>query len=250
MLSRFLRSSQPAVPPGQRVYAIGDVHGRIDLLEPLLAMLEDDDARRGAAQTTLVFLGDLIDRGPDSRGVVARVRAGVDWARTITLMGNHEAVMLDVLDGRSETLAQWLRFGGVETLESWGLSRQVIEGCTRNELIERLRGAMTSEECAWLGRLRTSLRIGDYYFVHAGVRPDVPLDKQDDEDRLWIREDFLESRKKHGAMIVHGHSIKSDVENLPNRIGLDTGAYATGKLTAVGLEARDRWFLSTAPVAS
>lgn len=249
MLSRFLRSSQPGVPPDHRVYAIGDVHGCADLLDQLLAMLKEDNAARGPAQTSLVYLGDLVDRGPDSRGVVSRVRAGVDWARTITLMGNHEAVMLDVLDGRSETLSQWLRFGGIETLESWGISRQTIEESTRDDLIEALRRAVTSDERAWLGRLRTSLRIGDYYFVHAGVRPDVPLDKQDDEDRLWIREDFLESRKKHGAMIVHGHSINRDVENLPNRIGLDTGAYASGKLTAVGLEARDRWFLSTTPNA-
>ena len=250
MLSRFLRSSQPAVPPDHRVYAVGDVHGRVDLLDQLLDVLQRDNAARGPAQTSLVFLGDLIDRGPDSRSVVTRVRAGVDWARTITLMGNHEAVMLDVLDGRSETLTQWLRFGGTETLESWGISRQAIQESTRDELIDTLRNTVAADERAWLGRLRTSLRIGDYYFVHAGVRPDVPLDKQDDEDRLWIREEFLESRKKHGAMIVHGHSINRDVEDLPNRIGLDTGAYASGKLTAVGLEARDRWFLSTAPGAS
>ncbi|MBA2933168.1 metallophosphoesterase [Sphingomonas sp. CGMCC 1.13654] len=250
MLSRFLRSSQPTVPPGHRVYAIGDVHGRADLLDRLLDTLQRDNADRCAAQTSIVFLGDLIDRGPDSRGVVSRVRAGVDWARTITLMGNHESIMLDVLDGRSEMLAQWLRFGGIETLESWGIDRDAIETCTRDQLLETLRATVTTQERAWFGRLRTNLRMGDYYFVHAGVRPDVPLDKQDDEDRLWIREDFLESRKKHGAMIVHGHSVNSDVENLPNRIGLDTGAYATGKLTAVGLEGRDRWFLSTVPVTA
>lgn len=247
MLRRFLQPSQPAIPSGHRVYAVGDIHGRLDLLDQLLGLLEADNKSRDAAQTSIVFLGDLIDRGPASRSVVSRVRAGVDWARTISLMGNHEAVMLDVLDGRGETLTQWLRFGGLQTLESWGIARATIEQATREELVEIVRSAVAPEECAWLGRLRTSLQIGDYYFVHAGIRPDVPLDRQGDEDRLWIRNDFLDSRKKHGAMIVHGHSINSEVENLPNRIGLDTGAYATGKLTAVGLEGTERWFLSTAP---
>ncbi len=245
MLIRFLRSSKPAIPPGQRVYAVGDVHGRIDLLYQLLQMLERDNAERAPMQTILVFLGDLIDRGPASRQVADRVRAGVNWAKTIALIGNHEAVMLDVLDGHVETLSQWLHFGGIETLESWGIPRQKIEMGTRIEILEALRAAVTQEERAWLRRMRSSLRIGDYYFVHAGVRPNVPLDKQIDDDRLWIRKDFLESRKKFGPMIVHGHSISHGVEQRPNRIGLDTGAYLTGKLTAIGLHGRDRWFLST-----
>jgi len=250
MLSRFLQSSKPSVPPGQRVYAIGDIHGRIDLLDQLLAMLQADDAERDDADTVLVFLGDLIDRGAGSRQVVTRVRTGVDWAKTITLMGNHEAIMLDILDGRSEMLDQWLRFGGIETLESWGVPGRLAEEGTRDDLLGALREAVAPEERAWLGRMRTSLRIGDYYFVHAGIRPTVALDKQVDDDRLWIREEFLDSRKKHGAMIVHGHSISHDVEQRPNRIGLDTGAYITGKLTAIGLQGRDRWFLSTAGEAA
>jgi serine/threonine protein phosphatase 1 len=245
MLSRFLQSSKPAIPPGQRVYAIGDIHGRIDLLDQLLAMLRDDDAQRDAAETLLVFLGDLIDRGAASREVVTRVRAGVDWARTITLMGNHEAVMLDILDGQAEMLDQWLRFGGIETIESWGVPARIAKEGTRQELLDALREAVAPEERAWFGRMRTSLRIGDYYFVHAGIRPTVALEKQVDDDRLWIREEFLDSRKKHGAMIVHGHSISHDVEQRPNRIGLDTGAYLTGKLTAIGLQGRERWFLAT-----
>jgi len=246
MLSRFLNRSKPGLPPGVRVYAVGDIHGRADLLDQLLDMLRRDDAERGDADTRLVFLGDLIDRGAASREVVTRVRAGVDWASTITLMGNHEAVMLDILDGQSETLAQWLRFGGIETLESWGVPRSLVEQGTRQDVLSALRDAVTPEERAWLGRLRTSLRMGDYYFVHAGIRPAIPLEKQIDDDRLWIREEFLESRKKHGAMIVHGHSISHDVEELSNRIGLDTGAYLTGKLTAIGLQGQDRWFLTTA----
>ena len=245
MLRRDLQSSKPTIPPAQRVYAIGDIHGRIDLLDQLLAMLQADDAKREGADTTLVFLGDLIDRGDASREVVTRVRTGVDWAKTIALMGNHEAIMLDILDGRSEMLDQWLRFGGIETLESWGVPRRLTEEGTRHELLSALREAVVPEERAWLGRMRTNLRIGDYYFVHAGIRPAIPLEKQIDEDRLWIREEFLDSRKRHGAMIVHGHSISHDVEQRPNRVGLDTGAYITGKLTAIGLQGHDRWFLST-----
>ncbi|WP_454887119.1 metallophosphoesterase [Sphingomonas oryzagri] len=209
-------------------------------------MLEADNAKRDVADTTLVFLGDLIDRGAASREVVTRVRTGVDWARTIALMGNHEAIMLDILDGQSEMLDQWLRFGGIETLESWSVPRRLAEEGTRHEVLGALRDAVAPEERAWLGRMRTSVRIGDYYFVHAGIRPAIPLEKQVDDDRLWIREEFLDSRKKHGAMIVHGHSISHDVEQRPNRIGLDTGAYITGKLTAIGLQERDRWLLSTA----
>jgi len=245
MLTRLLRPSKPAAPPGQRVYAVGDVHGRIDLLDRLLQMLERDNAQRDPAQTTIVFLGDLIDRGPASREVVERVRIGVDWAKTTALMGNHEAVMLEALDGKSETLERWLRFGGLATLESWGLPGQFVEQSTRREILCALRDAVTPDERGWLGRLRTSLRIGDYYFVHAGIRPGVPLDKQSDDDRLWVREEFLESRKFHGAMIVHGHSIHATVEERHNRIGLDTGAYASNCLTAMGLEKTDRWYLDT-----
>lgn len=248
MLSRFLKPSKPGLPPGVRVYAVGDIHGRADLLDQLLDMLRRDDMERGDADTRLVFLGDLIDRGAASREVVTRVRAGVDWARTITLMGNHEAVMLNILDGESETLDQWLRFGGKETLESWGIPRSLVERGTRQDVLSALRDAVTLEERAWLGRLRTSLRIGDYYFVHAGIRPSIPLEKQIDDDRLWIREEFLESRKKHEAMIVHGHSISHGVEERPNRIGLDTGAYITGNLTAIGLQEQERWFLSTGKI--
>lgn len=245
MFNWFKGASRPALPSGNRVYAIGDIHGRLDLFERLLTQIRHDSEARPPADVSLILLGDLIDRGPESRGVVSKAREGVPWAKTIVLMGNHEAVMLDVLDGQTETLAQWLRFGGVETLLSWGIPRALIAEGTRTEILDALRAAVTTEERTLLARMRTSLRMGDYYFVHAGIRPEVPLDKQNDEDRLWIREEFLDSKKKHGAMIVHGHSINPEIEQLPNRIGLDTGAYASGKLTALGLQDQERWFLST-----
>jgi serine/threonine protein phosphatase 1 len=245
MLQWFRKPSSPQIPDGQRVYAIGDVHGCLDLLDQLLDRIAEDNASRPAAEVTLVMLGDLVDRGHHSREVVGRVRAGVLWAKTIALMGNHEAIMLEALDGNKDVLNQWLRFGGYETLISWGVSPDVLENATRDEIIAAARAVVEPSERAWLWQLRTSLRIGDYYFVHAGVRPNVALDKQSDEDRLWIREDFLLSRKPHEAMIVHGHSIHEQVEERPNRIGIDTGAYMTGRLTAVALEGAERWFIST-----
>jgi len=245
MLKRFFGTPKPTVPSGQRVYAIGDVHGRLDLLEALLNRIERDNASRDIADVTLILLGDLIDRGTRSRDVVAKVRAGVAWARTIALMGNHESIMLDSLDGKRSELERWLKFGGRQTLESWGVKPIIFDFGTLDDILFEARSVISSDDRKWLSQLRRNLRIGDYYFVHAGVRPGVPLEHQTADDCLWIRNDFLDSRRKHGAVIVHGHSIQADVEERPNRIGLDTGAYYTGLLTAVGIEGSERWFLST-----
>jgi serine/threonine protein phosphatase 1 len=250
MLKWLLRSSsqqavRPQVPEGQRVYAIGDVHGRLDLLDALLGMIEADNASRDMAEVALVFLGDLIDRGPDSRGTLDRVRSGFDWAHTVSLMGNHEAVLLAALGGQQDVMQSWLRFGGRETLASWGIEDSVTADGTTEEIIEAARAAISPEEREWIGSMRSHVQIGDYYFVHAGIRPGMALGKQTDRDRLWIREPFLNSRRDHGVIVVHGHTIREEVEEMPNRIGLDTGAYRTGKLTAIGLEQDDRWFLTT-----
>ncbi len=247
MLKRLWSKPKPTIPDGQRVYAVGDVHGRLDLLERLFAMIERDNGARAPADVTLVLLGDLVDRGPESRGVVARVRAGVDWARAVALMGNHESIMLDALDGKRDELDSWLRFGGRQTLMSWGVDESVLDDGTLDEILSAAREVVTTDERAWMGRMRRTLRVGDYYFVHAGVRPGVPLDQQCDDDSLWIRDEFLDSKRNHGAIVVHGHSIRKNVEQLPNRIGLDTGAYATGYLTAIGLEASSQWIVSTGP---
>lgn len=248
MFKSLFRKTPPSLPEGERVYAIGDIHGRLDLLDSLVAKIEEDNARRPKASVRLILLGDLIDRGPHSREVVERARAGIRWARLEAIMGNHEAVMLDVLDGNRDALSNWLRFGGRETMISWGVPEQLIETGTLEDIERAIREAVSSDDLQWMRRMRSFLRIGDYYFVHAGVRPDLPLSKQIDDDRLWIREEFLESRKKLEAMIVHGHSIQPEVEELTNRIGIDTGAYKTGRLTAIGLEGSARWFIAT-PVA-
>ncbi len=245
MFGQLFRKPRPTLPPGERVYAIGDVHGRLDLLNQLFEMIRADHAARADARALVVLLGDLIDRGPDSRGVVERIRQGLDWARTIPLMGNHEAAMLNALEGSGEQLQAWLRVGGNTSLVSWGVAADLLATGTRDAILAAARAAIPLEDRGWIGRLRTHLQLGDYYFVHAGVRPGIPLYQQAVEDNLWIRDAFLESRRHHGAMIVHGHSVRAEVEERPNRIGIDTGAYASDRLTALGIEGQARWILST-----
>jgi serine/threonine protein phosphatase 1 len=243
----FGRKTTPpaAIPPGQRVYAIGDIHGRDDLFERLLLLIESDSASRRAAKGQLILLGDMIDRGPDSPGVVRRAMQLAEDGATIVLKGNHEAAMLDALAGDREKFSLWRRFGGDASLASWGVSEQLIaEGCFE-EVLAAANKAVPIAERAWLERTRQWFQIGDYYFVHAGVRPGVRLDRQTAEDNLWIREEFLTSTRHHGAVIVHGHSVSAAVEDLGNRIGIDTGAYTSGQLTALGLEGTDRWIIQT-----
>jgi serine/threonine protein phosphatase 1 len=233
------------IPPGQRVYAIGDIHGRDDLFGQLLALIEADNATRAPASVELVLLGDLIDRGPDSAVVVRRAMRLVEGRATIVLKGNHEAAMLDALSGDREMLSLWLKFGGKASLVSWGVDEVLVEQGAFEDVLAAANKAVPMAERAWLARTRQWTQIGDYYFVHAGVRPGVPLERQTAEDCLWIRDEFLASTRYHGAVIVHGHSISAAVEDCGNRIGIDTGAYASGQLTALGLEGSDRWLIQT-----
>lgn len=239
------RRALPALPAGERIYAIGDVHGRLDLFEDMLARLAADNAGRPRARALVILLGDLIDRGPDSAAVVRRAMRPLGWAQTRLLRGNHEAAMLDALDGDRAMLSIWLRNGGIAALESWGLDRDTIGTASAEALLDLMRAAIPAAERGWLLQAAPALQIGDYYFVHAGVRPGVKLADQRIEDMLWIRDEFLDSRRDHGAIVVHGHSIADDVEERDNRIGIDTGAYASGRLTALGLEGSERWFIQT-----
>lgn len=250
-LARLFGRSRPApkapsIPPGRRVYAIGDVHGRRDLLDTLLERLRNDDAARGThIATEIILLGDLIDRGPDSAGVVRRAMAGVDWAATVVLKGNHEAAMIDGLDSDRDMLRLWLEQGGDSALASWNVDEEIIRDAPLDALIAAARAAIPASQLAWLSARPLSYRRGDYYFVHAGIRPGVPLEEQTPRDAMWIRETFLNSTRDHGVVVVHGHTRTIEVEDRGNRIGIDTGAYATGRLTALGLEGEDRWILST-----
>jgi serine/threonine protein phosphatase 1 len=252
MLSKFLRSSRSAkaavfaTAPGTRVYAIGDVHGCLSELDRLLAQIEADDAARTPADTSLIFLGDLVDRGPDSAGVVARlIELSARRAGTRFLMGNHEEVLLLALDGDVEALRLFCRVGGRETLMSYGLTREEYDRLDYAELIDRLPELIPAAHRAFLAGFEDLVESGDYAFVHAGIRPEVPLAEQVPADLRWIRRTFLDHRKPHPKMIVHGHTITDEVDRQPNRIGIDTGAYASGKLTALGLEGSAEWVLQS-----
>lgn len=234
------------VDDGRRIYAIGDVHGRVDLLTQLLDMIREDTlARTTDATTQLIFLGDLIDRGPDSRAVVELVRDLCQKTACTALMGNHEEVLISVLEGNLKALPFFLRLGGSETLESYGLDREFLDQETPEVIHDAMLAAIPDEHQAFFKAMPSMLECGDYLFVHAGIRPRVPVDAQAENDMHWIRNDFLDSKADHGRIVVHGHSITQEVDERTNRIGIDTGAYSTGHLTAIGLEAAERWYLTT-----
>jgi serine/threonine protein phosphatase 1 len=245
-LVRNRTSRTHSVPEGQRIYAIGDIHGRLDLLERLLAGIDGDDAQRGTAETTLIFLGDLVDRGPDSAGVVERLlQFSREADATRFLMGNHEEVFLRALDGDPRSLRLLLRIGGRETIFSYGISPEDYRDLDFEDLVALLRTKVPAEHVQFLSSFERWIEIGDYLFVHAGLRPGIALVDQSPSDLRWIRDDFLRHRESFGKLVVHGHSITDDVDIRSNRIGIDTGAYASGRLTALGLERDERWFLST-----
>lgn len=249
MLKRLLRRGEPtsaAIPAGERVYAVGDIHGRRDLLDILLRKIDADDFARGQARTTLIFLGDLMDRGSESRGVVERLMQLADTGgRVRFLMGNHEEVFLKAAAGDRAALRFLIRIGGQSTILSYGVSHAEYDACDFDELAELLAERVPPEHLAFLQGFQDHIAIGDYLFVHAGIRPRLPIEEQTGADLRWIRSEFLEYRGDHGKIVVHGHSITDDVDEQPNRIGIDTGAFASGRLTAIGLEGAERWFLST-----
>ncbi len=236
----------PSGPEGYRAYVVGDVHGRLDLLEALLRKIEADIAARPKSEVVLVFVGDLIDRGPSSAGVVERLRGyQKDGVRTVFLLGNHEEVLLRILASEAELIPGWLRFGGAECLRSYGVDPARLKGLDDAEALALIQGAIPPEHAEFLRTFGDTFRFGDYLFVHAGVRPGVELAAQRQKDLRWIREPFLLDRSDHGFVVVHGHTISSEVEELPNRIGIDTGAYATGILTALMIDGGKRQFIDT-----
>ena len=248
-LINLVRSRAPRphfVPEGRRVYAIGDIHGRLDLLNRLIEQILDDDAQRAPLKTLIIFLGDLVDRGPDSRGVVERAMAmQAGPVPTRFLMGNHEEVFLRALAGDLRALRMLLRIGGRETVLSYGISAEEFRTLDFEDLAARLKDRVPDEHVRFLSAFEESIEVGDYLFVHAGIRPGVSLAEQSGADLRWIRQDFLRHRESHGKLVVHGHSITDDVDIRSNRIGIDTGAFASGRLSAIGLERDSRWFLST-----
>lgn len=245
--ARRAPQEQPAsIPIGQRVYAIGDVHGRLDLLDELLGRIDADDAGKPPAETSLIFLGDIVDRGPGSAGVVERLRQRAERQPGMRfLMGNHEEMFLAALDGDKATLRLFCRVGGRETILSYGMTAEEYDRLDYDELAVRMAELVPAAHRDFLSGFEAMIVVGDYAFVHAGVRPDTPLADQRTKDLRWIRSPFLDHRGRLEKIIVHGHTALEEVEYLPHRIGIDTGAYTTGRLTALGLEAGDRWCLQT-----
>lgn len=237
------------VPEDTVVYAIGDIHGRDDLLAEIQAGILLDATRRQARRYVLVYLGDYFSRGRDSRAVVERVLSfrPPSW-EVIALKGNHEDLMLRFIAGDLRTGRHWLNYGGTVVLAQYGLP--MADPAARapallSELREGLLAALPQAHRSFLEGLPLTHREGDYFFVHAGVRPGVPLGAQLPRDLVWIRQRFLQAQVDHGAVVVHGHCIAPEPEVRRNRIGIDTGAYASGVLTCLALERGDRRLLQT-----
>jgi serine/threonine protein phosphatase 1 len=244
--SRKVADNRPRGAQGLRAYVVGDIHGRLDLLDELLGKIHADLGQRGPRETLLVFVGDLIDRGPQSAEVIERLRTyRHPNVRPIFLLGNHEEVLLRILDGETSLIPNWLRFGGAQCLKSYGLAPRKVAMAGEPEALAMIRGAVPQQHVAFLRSFVDSCRFGDYLFVHAGIRPGVDLQEQRQSDLRWIREPFLLDQSNHGFVVVHGHTISTEVEEKFNRIGIDTGAFATGVLTALGIEGDDRWFMDT-----
>ena len=244
----FMRTSEagPAGAKGYRAYVVGDIHGRLDLLDTLLAEIHQELADRPPRKALLVFLGDLIDRGPNSAQVIERLRAyRHNNVRTVFLLGNHEEVLLRILDGDRSLILNWLMFGGLECLKSYGVDPQLIGVYPDEKALAIIRLAIPKQHEEFLRSFVDTCRFGDYLFVHAGIRPGVPIDDQVQSDLRWIREPFLFDDTDHGCIVVHGHTISPRVEERANRIGIDTGAYRTGVLTALAVEGTRRWYLDT-----
>jgi serine/threonine protein phosphatase 1 len=252
LLSRLKSKSNPPittprVPDDTVVYAIGDIHGELHLLEQLLEKIEADSRDRDASQKFVVFMGDVIDRGGYSKEIITLLSQTpfcLPGFEPICLLGNHEQVMLDFFD-HPENSKAWFRFGAVETLASYGIrvGSRTDESIRLIKLRDETLDIIPQKHLAFLRSLKTRFTIGDYFFSHAGIRPGISLDRQSAEDLLWIREPFLSSSLFHEKVIVHGHTVHATPQDLPNRIGIDTGAYATGVLTALVLTKEQRSFL-------
>jgi serine/threonine protein phosphatase 1 len=226
----------PASPEGTLIYAIGDIHGRADLLNKLFTQIDTDRAHSPDAEAVEIYLGDYVDRGPASRQVIDDLIARGRSRRTVFLKGNHETYPLEFLRNPA-FFGAWSQLGGRETLISYGVLPQVGSGPNEwTEIARAFEAALPAEHRAFLQNLQPNACYGDFYFVHGGVRPGVPLERQREEDLLEIREPFLSSQDDFGKVIIHGHTPALEPEFRPNRIGIDTGAYATGKLTCLVID--------------
>jgi serine/threonine protein phosphatase 1 len=254
MLSRLFKKrlgTRPidtaSIPDGMRVYAIGDIHGRNDLFEQLLAQIGADDAARCACDTQIILLGDLMDRGPSSAQVIETAMA-LKSAKPNSrfLMGNHEEVFLSACrDPNTEIVRFLIRIGGEATIMSYPITRSEYLEMDIQELTDRLPSLVPETHLQFLESFEDKIEIGDYAFVHAGVKPGQPLSGQSPKHLRWIRDEFVGYKGDFEKVIVYGHTISADVDEARSRIGIDTGAYESGKLTAIGIEGAQRWYLQT-----
>lgn len=230
------------VPQRMRVYAVGDVHGRADLLTELLSEIDADLEARPTPLAMHIFLGDYIDRGPNSREALDLLLARSQRHQMIFLKGNHE-VMLEEFLRNPESFPTWRNAGGIETLMSYGIRPPFIpDAAERTMLARQLADVLPPAHRQFFASLQRSYSCGDFFFVHAGVRPGVPLSQQKDEDLFWIRDEFLNSKEKFGKIIVHGHNPVAEVEFHANRINIDTGAFVTGRLSCLRIESDETLF--------
>lgn len=231
-----IEAPRPRTPEGIRIYAIGDIHGCLDLLDEVIARIDADMAERPASNATRVFLGDYVDRGPDSKRVLDRLISCCVAQPTVCLMGNHEVFLGDFLEN-PDVLSVWRRYGGLETLRSYGLTpTRKTDVKEQRKLAADLNRLLPDSHRDFLSSLKQYFICGDYFLVHAGVRPGISLTEQSEDDLLWIREDFLLCEDDFGKVVVHGHTPVLEPEVRSNRINIDTGAYATGRLTCLVLE--------------
>ena len=237
------------LPQGVRIYAVGDIHGRLDLLNDLLARINDDISSRPAIRPLSIFLGDYIDRGPSSRETIDRLIEHAAANESVFLKGNHEQIAIHCLRDRG-LFERWLRLGGVETLMSYGITpgaasddRQIVR------LQAAFHDALPQSHFRFLRDLQSSFAFGDYFFAHAGVKPDIPLSRQKESDLLWIRQEFLSSHNDFGKIIIHGHTPTREIEVGPNRVNVDTGAFATGRLTCLVIDESSLSFIDTSDYA-
>ncbi|MGB3469963.1 MAG: metallophosphoesterase family protein [Erythrobacter sp.] len=237
-------SPLPSVPDGTRYYVIGDIHGRLDLYDALIAGIEIDDAAQKPADTQIILLGDLVDRGPESAGVIARTRKWQAQRNVRILAGNHEEMFITSFE-KPEILRHFLKHGGRETVMSYGISRKQFNTMTLEELFSALPQIVPRADIDYLAGFEECITAGDYLFVHAGIEPGVPIAEQKRKDMLWIRDRFLNHEGPLEKVVVHGHTIFDRVMDCGNRIGIDTGAFRSGVLTALVLEGDQRRILQT-----
>ncbi|GAA4643129.1 metallophosphoesterase family protein [Pontixanthobacter gangjinensis] len=230
------------MPDGERAYVIGDVHGCLDLLDALVRAIEEDDKAAAKADTTVIFLGDLIDRGPQSAGVIKLARLWQEYRTIRFLLGNHEEMFLDSFKD-TDILRHFLKHGGRETILSYGVSNQDFNKASTKELQAMMKDLVPKNDRKFLKGFEDMVEMGDYMFVHAGINPKKAMEEQKARELRWIREPFLNHKEHHSHIVVHGHTITEDIEEKKNRIGIDTGAYRHGVLTALVLEGDTRRYI-------